>query len=62
MTMKDYIEFGKNVLAMEKEFNEKAGFTAKDNRLPEFMRTEKVSPNNTVFDVSYDEIDEVFEQ
>ena len=62
MTMKDYIEFGKNVLAMEKEFNEKAGFTAKDNRLPEFMLTEKVSPNNTVFDVSYDEIDEVFEQ
>ena len=51
-----------NVLVMEKEFNEKAGFTSKDNRLPEFMGTEKVSPNNTVFDVSYDEIDEVFEQ
>jgi aldehyde:ferredoxin oxidoreductase len=62
MNMEDYIELGKNVIAMEKEFNEKAGFTSKSNRLPEFMHTEAVSPHNTVFDVSYDEIDEVFKK
>jgi len=60
MDMKGMIELGKNVVAMEKGFNRKAGFTAKNNRLPEFMHTEAIAPHNTVFDVSYDEINEVF--
>lgn len=62
MGMKEMIELGKGVLAVEKAFNLKAGFMAKNDRLPEFMCTEMVSPNNTVFDVSYDEIDEVFNE
>jgi len=61
MTMEDMIQCGKNVIRMEKEFNEKAGFTAKNNRLPDFMHTEMISPHNTVFDVSYDEIDKEFQ-
>jgi aldehyde:ferredoxin oxidoreductase len=60
LTMADMLQYGKKVLQMEKAFNQKAGFTAKDNRLPEFMHTETISPHRTVFDVSYDEIDAMF--
>ena len=42
---------------MERGFNESAGFTPLHDLLPEFMLTEPVSPHNTVFDVSYEEID-----
>ncbi len=62
MTMADMIDYGKKVLNLEKDFNQKAGFTAKDNRLPEFMHTESLSPTNTIFDVSYEEIDDVFNE
>lgn len=62
MTMDDMIQCGKDVLAMETRFNEKAGFTRNNNRLPEFMHTEPVGPHNTVFDVPYDEINAVFQE
>ncbi len=42
----------KKILALERDFNRKAGFTATDDRLPSFMRTEPLPPNDTVFDVS----------
>ena len=60
MTMPDMIQCGKNVLHTEKVFNQKAGFTTKNDRLPEFMHTKKISPHETVFDVPYDEINEMF--
>ncbi|MDO9534335.1 MAG: aldehyde ferredoxin oxidoreductase C-terminal domain-containing protein [Bacillota bacterium] len=47
---------GVQSLIMEKSFNEKAGFTAEDNRLPGFMYSEPLPPTNNVFDLSDDEL------
>jgi aldehyde:ferredoxin oxidoreductase len=51
---------GKETLKMEREFNRRAGFTAKDDRLPAYMNREPVAPTNAVFDVLEEELDSVF--
>jgi aldehyde:ferredoxin oxidoreductase len=51
---------GKESLKLEREFNLKAGFTKEDDRLPEWMRKEALPPHNTVFDVSDNDLDELF--
>ena len=51
---------GRETLKMEREFNLRAGFTKKDDRLPEWMTREPLPPHNTVFDVPPEELDEVF--
>ncbi|TFF92767.1 aldehyde ferredoxin oxidoreductase [Candidatus Thorarchaeota archaeon] len=56
----DVTEYGKKVLKMERDFNKKAGFTDKDDRLPEFFRTEKLPPHDVVFDVPDSELDAVY--
>jgi aldehyde:ferredoxin oxidoreductase len=60
-TIDDYNQFNRNVLRMELEFNRKAGITASDYRLPEYMHTEPLPPHNAVFDVPDDELDRVFD-
>jgi len=50
--------FGKHILRVEHQFNLDAGFTNKDDRLPEFFNTEPVAPHNAVWDFSGAEIDE----
>lgn len=47
---------GVQTLALEKAFNRAAGFTDKDDKLPEFMYTEPLYPQNTVFDITEEEI------
>lgn len=54
-------EYGKKVLKKEREFNKNAGFTKQDDRLPEFLRSEKIPPHNVVFDVPDSELDAVYE-
>jgi aldehyde:ferredoxin oxidoreductase len=56
----DLQEFKKTVLKMELEFNEKAGHTAADARMPEYMTREPLPPHNTVFDVPDTELDAIF--
>lgn len=56
----DFINLGIRVLKAEREFNRKAGFTPKDDRLPKFFYEEPLPPHNTVFVVSDDEMDSVF--
>lgn len=51
---------GMGTLALEREFNRRAGFTAKDDRLPVWMEKESLPPHNTVFDVPGEEMDQVF--
>jgi len=51
------MNLGISVLRSEKKFNELAGFTAKDDRLPEFFTKEKLTPSGLVFDVSEKDID-----
>ncbi|PKN28897.1 MAG: aldehyde ferredoxin oxidoreductase, partial [Deltaproteobacteria bacterium HGW-Deltaproteobacteria-21] len=51
---------GIRVIQAEREFNEKAGFTSKDDRLPEFFYKEPLPPHNKVFVVSDTDLDSTF--
>lgn len=51
------MELGAEVIRTERKFNVLAGFTAKDDRLPEFFTKEALPGPNTIFDVSEDELD-----
>ncbi len=53
-------ELGKKVLSMERDFNARAGFTAQQDRLPRFFKTEPVAPHNVTFDVKDEDLDKVF--
>ena len=54
----DYLEhLGKATLRAERDFNRRAGFTAADDRLPDFFKTESLPPHNVVFDVPDEELD-----
>jgi aldehyde:ferredoxin oxidoreductase len=48
---------GIKVLETEREFNHKAGLSAKDDRLPTFFKEEPLAPHNTVFSVSDADLD-----
>lgn len=54
------VELGKSVLKMERDFNARAGFTAQDDRLPQFFKTESVPPHHIVFQVKDEELDSVY--
>jgi aldehyde:ferredoxin oxidoreductase len=54
-------ELGKQTIKMEREFNKRAGFTAKDDRLPEWMMREAIPENGSVFDVSEEVLDHIFD-
>jgi aldehyde:ferredoxin oxidoreductase len=56
----DVTKIGLEVLRMERGFNETAGFTKAHDRLPDFMKREKLPPHNTVFDVPDDVLDSVY--
>jgi aldehyde:ferredoxin oxidoreductase len=58
-TVDDLIRMGKEIVDQERAFNEAAGFTRAHDRLPEFMKYEKLPPHNVVFDVSDEELDKV---
>ncbi len=60
MTGDDVVNWGKEILKMERLFNEKAGFTEADDRPPEFMRNEKLPPLNVTWTISDSELDRVF--
>jgi aldehyde:ferredoxin oxidoreductase len=48
---------GIRVLQVERDFNRKAGFTSRDDRLPKFFYEEPLPPHNKVFLVSDEELD-----
>jgi aldehyde:ferredoxin oxidoreductase len=54
-------ELGKQTIKLEREFNKRAGFTAKDDRLPEWMTKEAIPENGSVFDVSEETLDHIFD-
>jgi aldehyde:ferredoxin oxidoreductase len=60
-TVDDYHRFNRDVLRNELEFNRRAGLTAADYRIPEFMREEPLPPHNAKFDVPDSDLDTVFE-
>jgi aldehyde:ferredoxin oxidoreductase len=56
LTADDVVALGKQILKTEHEFNLAAGFTNKDDRLPEFFE-EQIPPHNAVWDMSDEELD-----
>lgn len=55
----DWFNLGRRVLKTERAFNEAAGFTNKDDRLPEFF-SEPVPPHNAIWDFSGEELEQVY--
>jgi aldehyde:ferredoxin oxidoreductase len=53
----DIPALGIRVLKAELEFNRNAGFTSKDDRLPEFFYREPLPPHNQVFLISDKDLD-----
>jgi len=58
LTGDDVTNLGKTILKTEREFNLKAGLTSADDRIPEFMKYEKLPPHDVVWDFTNEEIDE----
>jgi len=52
-------QLGKETLTYERLFNEHAGFTAADDRLPMFFLEEKLAPHDVVFTVTDEDLDSV---
>jgi len=51
---------GKAILKCERDFNFRAGLTEKDDRLPEYFKKEPFPPHNITFQVSDEELDQVY--
>jgi len=56
LTMDDVVALGQSILKTERAFNIAAGFTAADDRLPDFFYTEALPPHNVVFDFTDEEM------
>jgi aldehyde:ferredoxin oxidoreductase len=54
-------DLGRETIRLELEFNQRAGFTKKDNRLPDWMVLEPLMPLGAVFDVPEDDLDHIFD-
>jgi aldehyde:ferredoxin oxidoreductase len=57
ITPDEWRALGRQILHTEHEFNLAAGFTNKDDRLPEFFEDEPILPHNAVWDFTGEEID-----
>ena len=58
-TVDDISLIGGKIIKKERAFNKAAGFTKVHDRLPEFMKYEKLPPHNVVYDVPDEELDKV---
>jgi aldehyde:ferredoxin oxidoreductase len=58
-TVNDVAKIGGEIVKRERAFNEAAGFTKMDDRVPEFMKYEQLPPHNVVFDVPDAVLDKV---
>jgi len=62
VTFEELIEMSKQVIKTEIEFNEKAGLPQAINGLPEFFSTEKLMPEDHIFDISKKALENIFEK
>ncbi len=60
-TVADVGRIGLEIMRTERNFNDAAGFTKLDDRVPEFMKYEPLPPHNQVYDVSDEVLDSVWE-
>ena len=61
LTADDVTALGKSILKNEREFNLAAGFTAKDDRLPDYFKNEALAPHNVTFGVTDEELDTLYD-
>jgi aldehyde:ferredoxin oxidoreductase len=59
-TVEDVFSIGGEILKKERAFNEAAGFTKADDRIPEFMAHESLPPHDVVWDVPDEALDAVY--
>ncbi|MDY7077643.1 MAG: aldehyde ferredoxin oxidoreductase C-terminal domain-containing protein [Chloroflexota bacterium] len=59
-TADDIVQIGKEIIDKEVAFNRAAGLTKADDRIPEFMKYEKLPPHDAVWDVPDETLDAVF--
>jgi aldehyde:ferredoxin oxidoreductase len=57
----ELMQLGREVLTMEKMYNDRAGFTSADDRLPKFFYEDKLPPHDAVFTVSDEDLDSVYD-
>ena len=60
LTADDVTELGKSILKNERDFNKRAGFTAQDDRLPDFFKKEPLPEHNLTFLVKDEDLDTLF--
>jgi aldehyde:ferredoxin oxidoreductase len=60
LTGDDVVALGKSILTNERDFNIRAGFSSKDDRLPEYFKKESLMPHNITFQVEDKELDQIF--
>jgi aldehyde:ferredoxin oxidoreductase len=60
LTADGVVELGKSVLKTERDFNDRAGFTSKQDRLPEYFIKEELPPHNVTFKVKDEELDQLY--
>jgi len=61
VTYEDVQKIGIDVLETEREFNRRAGVSEEFYDIPEFMREEPLPPRNSVFDISMEEMQQIWE-
>ena len=61
LELKDIKNIAEDVLQTEREFNKKAGVSEEFWSFPEFMREEALPPNDTVFDISPEEMKRIWD-
>ncbi len=59
LTADDVTALGKKVLKFERGFNEAAGFSKQDDRLPDYFKKEELPPHNITFQVTDEDLDQV---
>jgi len=60
LTGDDVTALGKQILKTERDFNFRAGFTAKQDRLPDFFKKEALAPHNLTFAVKDEDLDTLY--
>ena len=61
LTADSVTALGRSILAMERDFNRRAGFTKEHDRLPRFFSTDPLLPHHMTFMVKNEDLDRVFE-
>lgn len=59
---KDVTRIGDEILRVERDFNMRAGIGPESDRVPEFMKYEKLPPHNQVWDISDEELDSFWDE